>query len=381
MRQGKCEQVVARLTQRIRKGDYHVQGLSAERELAAEVGVSYMTARKAIQKLLDNGLLRRLPNGRLDVQRNVENGTATHRAQIALLVPAWESVEVANWNIALTRLDSRFNCSTRVVYYAHWDDPNVVNTLRRFDGIFLRPLAEAAPPPSLIQELVRNRRPVVVLSLDWSGYGVRSVRLDPPVYVQKLLDHLASLGHRKIDCLNVQPRESVMLERIAQWKLWLAAHGLDGELVDEAVTPYTEPISAAYQAVVRRIREKAFDCTALLCITEPAAAGAIRAMVDHGIRPGYDVAVCAAAGESRAEYNTPSLTALQDPDPKPYLAVCLEWMLEGKERQWHGPLLVQPADVPVVIRQSTVPDIDKTNPPERLSRVCEEPKEGKRGSA
>jgi hypothetical protein len=359
--------VAERLTLRIRSGDYHVQGLPAERKLAAEIGVSYMTARKAIQKLLADSMLYRLPNGRLAVQHGAETPRGTLGAQIALLVPAWQSDQVSAWNIALEQLRSRFNFACRVVYCAHWDDPMIFNVLRRFDGTFLVPLPDPVPT-KFVPDLLKVPRPVAVLDNDWSHLGVRSLRRYPPVFVQGLLDHLASLGHRRIDCLNVQPTWPVVSDRIAQWKIWLAAHGLEGELVDEPVPPYVHTLPTAYDIVTRRIREGKFTCTAMLCVTQPAALAAMRAMLDHGIRPGHDVAVCTVDGEMEAAYFNPSLTALEYPDPKPYLAVCLEWMLGGKDRKWEGPLLLQPADVPVVVRQSTVPDTVGSDAPQQVRR-------------
>ena len=69
---GKYLDVANRLSHRILAGDYHFQPVPAERELALEVGVSHLTARKAIQKLLNEGLLCRMENGRLAVPRRPE---------------------------------------------------------------------------------------------------------------------------------------------------------------------------------------------------------------------------------------------------------------------------------------------------------------------
>jgi DNA-binding LacI/PurR family transcriptional regulator len=224
-------------------------------------------------------------------------------------------------------------------------------------------------PERFLPAFLRLRRPVVVLGHDWTEHGVPSLRLYRPGLVQKVLDHLADLGHRKIDCFNVQPADSIIDSRIAQWDIWRAARQMSGRLINEPVPAYTETISAAYDVTARRIAAGEFDCTALFCLTERVAAGAMRAMVDHGIRPGHDVAVCMVDDAGRAEYSIPSITSLESPDPKPYLAVCLEWMLAGQERQWRGPLLVQPEDLRLVVRESTVPGIDKQTRPRRANHL------------
>jgi hypothetical protein len=354
--------VAERLSRRIRNGDYHLNPMPAERELAVEVGVSHMTARKAVQKLVKDGLLARAPNGRLEI-RHPESRGVSH-AQIALLVPAFPSDEVTGWYISMVQLQARFRCSFRTVYYSHWDDPAIFNCLERFDGVFLLPVPEPMPE-FFLSELLKVRRPVVVLDSDWSHWGIPSCRLYPPVLVQKLLDHLAGLGHRQIDCLNTQPNDAVVAERIAQWRIWLTSRGLAGELLNAPVPPYSQTLPAAYQIISRRLQSGSWRRGALLCTTEPAAVGAIRALLDHQIRPGHDVAVCTIDGEVRAEYAQPTLTALESPDPRPYLALCVEWMLAGPRRTWNHPLLLQPGDVTLAVRQSTVADIDRTQEPQR----------------
>lgn len=367
MRQGKYIHIAERLSRRIRAGDYHLQPLPAERDLAVEVGVSHATARKAVQVLLDQGLLYRLENGRLAVQGSGDPEDRKVDPQFVLLAPAWESNEINRWQIALTQMCARMKCSLRAVRYAHWDDPTLLTSLERFDGAFLMAVAEPMPQ-HFMESFMAIRKPVVVLGSDWTPHGVPSMRLYSASFIQKLLDHLASLGHRRIDCFNVQPADPVVDAYIQQWNVWRRARGMEGRLINEPVQPYTETLSAAYDVTARRIKAGELDCTAMLCIHERAASGAMRAMADHGIRPGHDIAVCTIDDGGRAEYSIPSLTSLQLPDPGPYVAVCLEWMLAGDQRQWQGPLMVQPDDVALAVRQSTVPEIDERVRPARASR-------------
>ncbi|CAN5367914.1 hypothetical protein BH10PLA1_BH10PLA1_01570 [soil metagenome] len=360
---GKYLRVAERLSLRIRSGDYHLNGVPAERDLANEVGVSYTTIRKATQHLLDAGLLYRLPNGRLAVNSSAEPGAA--QKQIALLAPAWESNEANLWNISLTKLQSRFDYSSRIIHYVHWDDPSLLNTVQQFDATFLLP---PKAPDEFARSLINTGKPLVILNRDWSSMGFRSLRLFPPHFIHKLLDHLASLGHRRIDCLNTQPTGPVMSEWIMQWQLWRTANAIEGELIDEPGDASADTLITAYEVMSRRISEGRLNSTAILCLTETAALGATRAMLDHGIRPGRDMAIVT-IGSQRCEFFSPSLTTLEQPDPAPYLAACLEWALSGSSGSWAGPLLVQPADLQVVVRESTVPDIDQKQLPMRRRRA------------
>ncbi len=351
MRRQKFIDVADRYAARIRNGDYHLHELPAERELAVEAGVSYTTVRKAVQRLVDDGLLYRQPNGRAAVRPVEDGGKRTAPAQIALLTPAWESPSIAGWRWVLAQVCARFHAASRAVLYTHWDDPIIATTIQGFDGTFLVPEPET-PPDALVQTLRTCSRPLVVLDTDWSASGIRSVRLNPNLCANRMLDHLASLGHRKIDYFNVQPGQSPFA---VSWRLWLAAQHLDGELIDAPVEPYSDPLPAAYAVIDRLLREKRFTSKALFCATEPAAIGAMSAMLDHGLQPGHDVAVCTPDGGARTAFCNPSLTAMAEVDRAPYVTVCLEWMLEGAERKWPGRLLLQPDDGRVVVRHSTVP--------------------------
>lgn len=360
---GKYVAVAERLSRRISNGDYHVHGVPAERELASQVGVSYTTIRKAIQRLIDAGLLYRQANGRLAVKSAGEQGTA--QKQVALLAPAWESNEVNAWNIALAHLRSQFNFSSRVVHYVHWDDPIILNTIQQFDATFMLP---QDAPPEFMEGLKRTAKRPIILNRDWSGDGFRSLRLLPPHFIHKLLDHLATLGHRRIDCLNVQHAGPVIRDWIGQWQLWLSTHRMDGELISEPGKPFTDTLVAAYNTIAQRLRDGNLRTSAIFCLTDAMAIGATRAMLDAGIRPGHDIAVVT-VGSTRCEYASPSITSLEETDPKPYLAACLEWAFAGEEDGWRGPMLVQPPEREVVVRESTVPGIDKTQTPLRVQRM------------
>ncbi len=53
----KYNEVMSVIKRRIREGDYFVDNIPGERRLAEETGVSYMTARRAVQQLLEEKVL------------------------------------------------------------------------------------------------------------------------------------------------------------------------------------------------------------------------------------------------------------------------------------------------------------------------------------
>jgi DNA-binding LacI/PurR family transcriptional regulator len=354
----KYKKVADFVRDRIVHGDYVLKPIPSERKLAAEMGLSYMTVRRALDILEMEDLILRQPNGRMRVKR-LQQGAKKH-LNFAFLIPTLASHALEMWRLALERATAQLSCTVRPILFMHWDDPTLLDAVEGFDGCFLNPIPEPLPE-NVAERLRRREHPVVVVDHDFSGYGIPSIELFPPVYVQRLLDHLDALGHRHIGCLNTQPDNSEIRERINQWRYWMAAHGFSGRFANHGVPAHGDPIQHAYHVMSGMLAD-GFEETAWFCTTAPAALGVMAAMTDRNVQPGRDIAVCAANGEGLAAMLNPALTALEASDPTPFRAVCLDWMLRGG-RNWEGPLLMQPADVPLIIRESTQPGAGRQLPP------------------
>lgn len=340
------------LRNRVLHGDYALKPIPSERKLAEEFDVNYMTVRRSLHILVEEELLARQANGRMRVKR-IQQGSKKH-LNFAFVMPTLSSHSLEVWRGGMERAIVGRSCSVRPILYMHWDDPILVDSLEGFDGIFLSAIPEVLPP-AVAEKLRQPQHRVVVVDYDFSCYGIPSIRLFPPVFVQHLLDHLASLGHSRIGCFNTQPVDSEVRERIDQWRYWMSAHGFVGQLVDRGVLPHENPMEQAYKVMSTLLTEGKSPETAWFFTTTPAAFGAMRAILDHGKMPGRDLAICSANGEGMAAMFNPSLTALETSDPAPFLSYCIDWMRSGQG--WQGPLLMQPTEVPLAIRESTQPKV------------------------
>jgi len=340
------------IEKRIRLGDYAFKDIPAEETLASEVGVGRMTARRAMLQLVEKGVLVRLQNGRLAVNREESQG-ATRVSQVAMLMPAWQSVFLQSWQLAAVQVASKFNTIIRKVDFVHWEDPLIQEAMDRSDGVLLYPEAEPVPQ-HVLNRLRKHDTRLVVLDADWSHEGIRSIDLMPDFQTRQLLDHLASLGHEKIACLNTQPMTMDIPHRIKQWETWMAERGWTGRLICEPVASYGDSTARSYEVVKKFLSARQPDFTALLCVTGAAAVGAMRAMLDAGIRVGHDVSICAINGEGLAQYLNPTLTATQMPQIEPFLEVVFEW-IQQRKADWGAPMLLQPSSVPLFVGTSTGP--------------------------
>lgn len=346
----KAEAVAALLERRIRNGDYLVARLPAERVLALETGVSYMTARKAVTMLIDRGLLTRGDNGRLELGESVGRRAAAP-AQIAFFAPAWPTLDIQHWRRAVEAAAAARGASVKAYYFMHWEDPVLAEALARGDGAFIYPLTGTVPAQVRRALLAPGVR-VAWIDYDPLGEGLPSITLSPPEAVAAVLEHLHGLGHRRIACLNTQPHDRSTLGRIGTWRDWCQARGSAGELLDQPVQPGEDPSPQALAAVARWLAAGRPAATALFVTTGMPAVAAMRAIHEAGLRPGRDLAVATLNDEGDfGRYTIPGLTAIHLPDAVPLVARGVAWMTSGKA--WSGPLCIMPEAFTVIPREST----------------------------
>ena len=338
------------LLRRIEQGDYALSRLPSERKLAAELGVSYMTARRAVQQLIESGRLARNAAGRLHVRK--QDPDRKH-LNIAMVLPTFDSPHYIEWRSILNRVVTARGGVLRPVTYTHEDDPSLLEALDAgFDGLFLLPPPH--PSPLLLDRLQQVRHQVVTLWHDLTDLGIPCVDTGRPGLVTRLIDHLADRGHTRVHCLNTQPVIPVITDRIRGWRDGLDARGLDGVLYQEEVPAFGRADVKAYDVMTRLLKSGSFEATALFCTTVGAAVGVNRAAYEHGLRIGRDLALCGFGEISHARLMTPSLTTIATPDPGPYLATGLEWVLTGG-REWDRSLKIEPEpeDINLFIGEST----------------------------
>lgn len=341
----KYKQISELLEKRISHGDYFADELPTENNLALEIGVSRMTARKAIMHLIERGVVIRKENGRLACPP----GRKAEVNQVALLAPAWPSMEFQIWRFELERAAMEEGIGLRPIDYVHWDDPAIIQTLEGFGAVFLLPAGGQIP--RLVLDRLRHHPRVVVLGQDLSTHGLISINLFPPAHINKLLDLLRDAGCRRIDCLCAQPFDDTTDARIRQWRLWLRLTQSEGQLIAEDSIPYSSTIENADRLVASHLMATTLP-DAIFSVTIGGAIGAVRACVDHGLTVGRDIMVCAVNGQGMNRYLTPSLTCLESGEFSPYLKTIFAWIRDPAQ-EWDGPTLLQAEEPTLFIGEST----------------------------
>ncbi len=337
------------LAERLRYGDYLVNAIPSTRKLAEELKISHIVARKAVEKLLADGLCRRLENGRVVASQRVQDASPQRQLTVAMLFPAFASNYFHRGRIQIEKAAEKAGALFRPVNFVHWSDPVIAETLRNFDGVFLFGSTEPLDPTAG-RELINTQARIVTVDFDLTHLKIPRIALFDAGIVRQLLDHLVSRGARRIACLNTQPCDVETTRRINVWREYTTVRGICGTLCNRPVRSYEDPAARACE-VMREWLPK-LDCDALFCTNETAAYGAGRALLDAGIRPGSGLKLCAIGDGGAARFFSPSITCVEMPDARPLFERALGWMGD-KERPWQGNLNVVPDNIPLFIGEST----------------------------
>ena len=357
--------VMAVIEQRIAAGDYMLKELPGERRLADEVGVSYMTARKAVQALLEKKVLTRRANGSLAIRPRTGDRAAA--ARVALLPPASPSAHFIACRLAISQAAEEFKIQFRPVEYVHWHDPAVKEALDGSDALLVIPSTEPIPE-RLLKEFASSDRKVVFFDADVADQGIPSVRLFAEPHIVTVFEHLWSLGHRRVDCLNAQGHNTEIDRRIAEWQAWRDRRGVTGRLWDSPAAPYGDPLAQGYHAMREILARSSEVPSALVCTTQPAALGAIRACHEAGLVVGQDLSICTINNEPTGRYFCPSLTGLEMPDLGAILEQCFKWFSRPGQ-PWQGGLTLVPRQPHFFAGESTGKPARMADPAAKAARV------------
>jgi DNA-binding LacI/PurR family transcriptional regulator len=143
--------------------------------------------------------------------------------------------------------------------------------------------------------------------------GVTNIVLDQERGARVALEHLLSLGHRKIAFMKGQPFSSDSEDR---WKAVCKVaqeHGLEMDADLIVNLEFDDPSPQVGYPYAKQLLARKKPFTALFAYNDISAIGAIRAIQEEGLRIPQDVSVVGFDDIPWATFNTPSLTTVQQP--------------------------------------------------------------------
>jgi DNA-binding LacI/PurR family transcriptional regulator len=352
-RKTKHDSITQLLGDRIEQGGYLQGKLPGEHTLASELGVSYLTVRKATRQLVENGMLTRLSNGRLAAKSPEKQGK--RGPQIGVLVAMFPARSMNAWISDLNHVVDAHQGSLRLISYAQESDPRIFEAFDAdLDGLFL--IYSHKPSLLLKNQLVKHHKRLVSLWYDMTAMGIPSIENAPARFVSKTVEHLKQLGHQRVEYLNVSSTDnSVTRDRIHFWKLALEHFGLDGQLFQKMDYDLGGAACNARQLMMDLHQQGDLkETTAIICGTTEMAVGVQRACHELNLVVGRDISVAGFGEMYTAKMSVPSITAIQPAPRRALLDQGLQWIMsQGKD--WDQPLQIASLDVELFVGESTGP--------------------------
>ncbi len=230
-------QVRSQILELIRDGVLAVgEKLPPEPEIAQRLGVSRMTANKAILALVSEGLLTR-EKGRGTFVTEVRP-TELHRCIVA--IPEDLS----------TALDNYYFGALYWAVHAELGGRGVSVEVHRLSAAISDQtsggsdcgLIVISPAEDSLEDLLtfsRQGSPIVILGASWGDYGFNLVDSDNFLGAGLAVNHLADLGHRRILFVGAAPESSNTIDRVRGFRLAMKARQIP--LSDEDVWVVNHP--------------------------------------------------------------------------------------------------------------------------------------------
>jgi DNA-binding LacI/PurR family transcriptional regulator len=193
----------------------------------------------------------------------------------------------------------------------------------------------------LVDQLAHRNVPMVFLDVGPSGKGISNIIVDYAMGVNEAVDHLLSLGHRRVGFISgPMALKSARIRRSA----FLRSLGRYGIHEDELLVQGSDhTVDGGLEAMTRML---ALNCnpTGVLASNDLTAIGMMRAVRRAGLSVPHDISIVGFDDIRLAEFTEPPLTTVRLP------------RTELAERAFHALLSNQPQftiETHLVVREST----------------------------
>lgn len=285
----------------------------SETQLVQHLGVSQGTVRRALADLAPQGLLEKRPARGTLVRKSAQNGLRS----LAVFLPEFSSPGIAR---ILNLLNTE--CLNQNIHLQPFYTHRGERLVKAYEQLKFKPREGA------VVLLTNAPRATVELSHALRDKGYRCVAVDTLVSSEEQLsfvctcnrsgirtgmDHLRSLGHRRI-CLLVNEPEEVenVAERISAFEEYCAESGLDGK-VCHAGAHLWENSAMVAENVMEEIWNSRTRPTAIFAISDLGAFSAVRWLQQRGVRMPREVSVLGFDGIDMGALVHPALSSVGQP--------------------------------------------------------------------
>jgi LacI family transcriptional regulator, galactose operon repressor len=201
--------------------------------------------------------------------------------------------------------------------------------------------------PALMDELTDSRIPVVFYDVGTPRPNITNIRVNYRRGVEKVIEYLHNLGHRRLGFVGHHAVLGPINERLKTVNE--AAARFSGMEVRTAAD--TDTLEGGRQAA--RTLLASYDPTAIICVNDVMAVGALRELRERGLRVPEDISVTGFDNVKLSEFCHPALTTVHIPRDRIGHIICARLAPNGDKRDAADQeILIDPE---FVVRDSTGP--------------------------
>lgn len=284
-----------------------VDKLPGERVLAKEFGFSYMTIRKAIDNLVVEGVLYKLPTKGTFVAKGKKAKKETKVIGYYLDSTIAAGLTSPYYSLmfnALEKKASRHGYS--LLYFSDVGDAHSPKHIKKVDGV----IASCFPRNENIIHNINNHVPVVAIDNSSSDKTIPSVIIDNYNAVLNSINYLCSIGHKRIGFMTGLHDSDVGKNRIAGYISGLQNHGI--EIEDELIYKGNYSFESGSEGAEYYLSLKN-PPTAVMCANDAMAISVISKALKYNLNVPKDISVVGFDDITVASQISPALTTVAAP--------------------------------------------------------------------
>jgi DNA-binding LacI/PurR family transcriptional regulator len=162
--------------------------------------------------------------------------------------------------------------------------------------------------PALIDELNESRIPVVFYDVGVPRKNVTNIRVNYRRGVEKVIEYLHSMGHRRLGFVG----HHAVLEPINERLKTVMEAASRFPSMEVRTSADTDTLEGGRQAA-RALLTSGYQPTALICVNDIMAVGALRELRERGMRVPQDISVTGFDNVKLSEFCYPALTTVHIP--------------------------------------------------------------------
>jgi DNA-binding LacI/PurR family transcriptional regulator len=290
----------------IKRGEI-VDRLPGERTLAKEFGFSYMTIRKAVNNLVAEGLLYKVPMKGTFVAKSKTAKKPTNVFGYFLDGSIIDGLTSPYYSLIFHALEKQAAAhGYSLMYLSDVSGAGTLKHLDKVDGV----IASCFPRIENVIHDINERVPVVVIDNSSSDKTIPSIIIDNYNAVRESVDYLYSLGHERIGFMTGLHDSDVGKNRYAGYVSSMHNHGLalEEDLIFKGNYSFESGTEGATQFL-----SMSTPPSAIMCSNDVMAIATVRKAIQLGFDVPDDLSVVGFDDISVASQIAPPLTTVAAP--------------------------------------------------------------------